>query len=79
MPIIKVDDVAYPTLQVPDLDLQEKFLVDFGLHKLERTEDKLYMHGEGSQQYVHVSKKGDAKFLSVALLTLDLFCHFLIR
>ena len=55
MPIIKVDDVAYPTLQVPDLDLQEKFLINFGLHRLERTEDKLYMHGEGAQQYVHVS------------------------
>ena len=66
MPIIKVDDVAYPTLQVPDLDLQEKFLINFGLHRLERTENKLYMHGEGSQQYVHVSQKGDAKFLSIA-------------
>ena len=66
MSIIKVDDVAYPTLQIPDLDLQEKFLIDFGLHKLERTDDKLYMCGEGTQQYIHVSQKGDAKFFAVA-------------
>ena len=66
MSIIKVDDVAYPTLQIPDLDLQEKFLIDFGLHKLERTDDKLYMCGEGTQQYIHVSQKGNAKFFAVA-------------
>ena len=33
MPLIKVTDVAYPTLQCPDLDIQEQFLVDFGIRE----------------------------------------------
>ena len=40
-PVIKVDDMAFPTLQVPDLDLQEKFLIDFGLTRVARTDDTL--------------------------------------
>ena len=53
-PVIKVDDVAYCTLQVPDLDLQEKFLIDFGMTRVARTEDTLYMRGDGPQSYIHV-------------------------
>ena len=66
MPIIKVDDVAYPTLQVPDLGVQEKFLIDFGMKRVALENETLYMHGESSHRYIHVSKKGDAKFYAVA-------------
>ena len=65
-PIIKVDDVAYPTLQVPDLDLQEKFLIDFGMRRAERTDDTLYMRGDGPQTFLHVSTLGEKKFLGTA-------------
>ena len=41
MPLIKVTDVAYPTLQCPDLDIQEQFLVDFGMHTVSKSDDTL--------------------------------------
>jgi hypothetical protein len=31
MKIIKVKDITWPMLQAPDLSLQEKFLLDFGM------------------------------------------------
>ena len=62
-PIIKVDDMAYATLQVPDLDKQEKFLINFGMKRVMRTETTLYMRGDGPQPFVHVSKLGQQKFL----------------
>ena len=65
-PIIKVDDMAFPILQVPDLDQQEKFLIDFGMTRVLRTQDTLYMRGDGPQSYVHVSKLGPKKFLGNA-------------
>ena len=61
--IIKVDDVAFPTLQVPDLEKQEEFLSDFGMVRVERTDDTLYMAGDGPQPFIHVSKLGEKKFL----------------
>ncbi|MEO0465657.1 MAG: VOC family protein [Pseudomonadota bacterium] len=63
---MKADDVAYPILQVPDLDLQEKFLVHFGLHRVERTENALFMRGEGPQPFVHETRLGPKKFLGAA-------------
>ena len=38
---IKVKEVAYPTLQCPDLDIQELFLIHFGMHTVQKTEDTL--------------------------------------
>ena len=43
MPIIKVKDIAYGRLRSPDLDEQEAFLTDFGMVRVERTNDALYM------------------------------------
>ncbi|MEM9739081.1 MAG: catechol 2,3-dioxygenase, partial [Pseudomonadota bacterium] len=65
-PIIKADDVAYPILQVPDLDLQEKFLVHFGLHRVRRTDSALFMRGEGPQPFIHETRLGPKKFLGAA-------------
>ena len=31
-PVIKAIDVQYCTLQCPDLDIQEQFLIHFGMH-----------------------------------------------
>ena len=61
-PIIKADDMAYAILQVPDLDQQEKFLIDFGMTRVARTDDTLYMRGDGPQAFIHVSKLGEKKF-----------------
>lgn len=65
-PVIKVDDMAFASLQVPDLDQQEKFLIDFGMTRVARTDDTLYMRGDGPQAFVHVSHLGEKKFLSNA-------------
>jgi len=66
MPIIKVTDMAYVRVRVPDLDLAEKFLSDFGLMRSERTPTTLYMRGTGSAHHVHVAELGNPKFLSLA-------------
>ena len=71
-PIIKVDDVAFPTLQVPDLALQEQFLIHFGMKRAALTEDTLYMHGEGPQAFIHVSTLGEKKFIGNAFQALSL-------
>ena len=62
MSVIKIRDVAYPILQVPDLDLQEKFLIDFGMERVLLENDVLYMCGAGDQQFLHVTHKGEKKF-----------------
>jgi hypothetical protein len=59
MPIIKVTDMAYARLRSPDLDLQEQFCVDFGMIKVERTRDRLYMRGSGPAHHIHITEKGD--------------------
>jgi catechol 2,3-dioxygenase-like lactoylglutathione lyase family enzyme len=69
-PIIKADDVAYPILQVPDLDVQEQFLIHFGLHVAERTDDALYMHCDGHYPFVHETRRGPKKFVGSAFLAL---------
>jgi len=65
--ITKVGDVLYPRLQVPDLDTMESFLLDFGLVRAHRTDDKLYMRCTGSAAYVHVISVGEPRFLGFAL------------
>ena len=71
-PIIKADSVVYPTLQVPDLDVQEQFLVHFGMHLVEKTDDTLYMRGEGPQPFIHVTKRGEQKFVGSAYAALSM-------
>ena len=39
MPSIKVKEVAYPTLQCPDLDIQEQFLIYFGMISIHASGD----------------------------------------
>ena len=50
-PIIKAIDVQYCTLQCPDLDIQEQFLIHFGMHTVEKSKDTLLMRGEGPQPF----------------------------
>jgi catechol 2,3-dioxygenase-like lactoylglutathione lyase family enzyme len=65
-PIIKVRDMAYPRLRVPDLDAMEAFLLDFGMLREERSADRLYMRGYGPARQVHVVQKGEPAFLGFA-------------
>jgi hypothetical protein len=62
-PIIKVDDIAFPRFQAPDLDVMEEFLHTFGMVTSARTDDALYMRGTGTNHHVHVTQKGPAAHL----------------
>ncbi len=65
-PIIKVADLAWGRIKSPDLDVQEEFLTNFGMIKVERTNDKLFMRGTGASHHIHVTEKGDPGFVSLA-------------
>ena len=68
MPVIKVTDLAYVRVRLPDLDRAEQFFNDFGLVRADRTANALYMRGTGTAHHVHVAELGEAKFLSLAFL-----------
>ncbi len=64
---INLHDVAYTAYQVPDLDLMERFLIDFGMMRAARTGGALYMRGTGANHHIHVSRLGaEPKFLGGA-------------
>lgn len=66
MPEIKVRDIAYGRLRSPDLDVAEKFLAAFGMVRAERTPTALYMRGTDPVHHIHVTEKGDPKFVGLA-------------
>lgn len=65
-PIIKVTDIAWGRIRSPDLDVQEEFLSNFGMTRVERTDDKLFMRGTDPDHHIHITEKGDPGFLSLA-------------
>ncbi len=67
MPRIHLNDVAYVAYEVPDLELLEQFLTDFGMTRAALEHDALYMRGAGPRPYIHVSKRGEtSRFLGAA-------------
>ncbi len=59
---------AQVSYRVPDLEAQEKFMTDFGLHKVEgSTDEVLYMRGTGPQHHIYVAYKGEQKFLGATI------------
>ncbi len=62
--MIKVQDVINTNYRVPDLDRMEKFLLDFGMVRARRDENKLYMRGAGPLPYITSVEKGDPAFIS---------------
>jgi catechol 2,3-dioxygenase-like lactoylglutathione lyase family enzyme len=64
---IKVNDIAFVRFQVPDLDVMQAFLEDFGMYLGQRSDDTLYMRGTDDEGFVHVSHLGtDARFVGLA-------------
>jgi hypothetical protein len=70
--MIKADDIAYVRFSAPDLDQMEAFLNDFGMVRAARDEKTLYMRGEGSDPFLHVTHKGDPGFAGVAFRALSI-------
>ncbi|WP_397474515.1 VOC family protein [Pusillimonas sp.] len=63
----KAVDLAKVIYQVPDLDLMEQTLLDFGLAPAERRESALFMRGTGAQHHIHETRLGpDARFIGAA-------------
>ena len=63
---IKVTDIAYGRLRSPDLDVAEEFLTRFGMIRAERTANALYMRGTDPAHHIHVTEKGEPKFVGLA-------------
>ena len=63
---IKVTDMAYSRLKAPDLDVMEEFLLRFGMTRSERTPTALYMRGTDPAHHLHVTEKGDPKYVGFA-------------
>ena len=63
---IKATDIAYGRLRVPDLDVMEEFLTRFGMVRTDRTNTALYMRGTDPPHHIHVTEKGEPKFVGFA-------------
>src|SRR2546430_17192041 len=63
---IKATDIAYGRLRAPDLDVMEEFLTRFGMVRAERTNTALYMRGSDPAHHIHVTEKGEPKFVGFA-------------
>jgi catechol 2,3-dioxygenase-like lactoylglutathione lyase family enzyme len=61
-----IKDIAFGRISSPDLDLQEQFLLDFGMVRVARTDDALYMRGTDPEHHVHVTHLGDADWIGLA-------------
>jgi catechol 2,3-dioxygenase-like lactoylglutathione lyase family enzyme len=54
-PIIAADALTYILFSKADLELQQRFLLDFGMVLAERSHDALYMRGTGPLPYFYVA------------------------
>ena len=66
MPVIKVEDIAHVRFAAPDLAMMRGFLEDFGLSCFEES-GRLYGKGSDGRPFVHVTEKGEARFMGVGL------------
>ncbi len=66
MALIKVKDLAYGRLRAPDLDAMEEFLTHFGMVRAGRTPNALYMRGTDPAHHLHVTEKGEPRFVGFA-------------
>jgi len=60
-----VSSIAYVRLSAPDLDVQQKFLGEFGLLPVHRDADRLYMRGNAEEPFIHVTHRGETGVLAV--------------
>ena len=61
---IKIQDIAYVRFHAPDLDQMETFLTEFGMVRADRTGDALYMRGLDGDAFLHVTHKGEPRFVA---------------
>jgi Glyoxalase/Bleomycin resistance protein/Dioxygenase superfamily len=67
-PTVKAQALAFLMFDRPDLDLAERFLVDFGLVRAARTSDALFMRAAEPSAFCYVAFKADkARFRGLGL------------
>ena len=66
MATIKVADFAWGRLRAPDLDRMEEFLIHYGFVRAERTNNTLYMRGSDPTHHIHITEKGEPRFVGLA-------------
>ena len=71
MATIKVSDIAYARVRLPDLESAENFFTDFGLIRAARTEQALYMRACDTNHHVLIAERGEDKFLGLAFHVRD--------
>jgi catechol 2,3-dioxygenase-like lactoylglutathione lyase family enzyme len=64
--MIKVRDIAYVRFRAPDLEVMERFGLDFGFEVAAREGDTLYLRGSDPLPYCHVTHLGEPGFAGVA-------------
>ena len=70
-PRVKIFDVLFPRLAVPDLGLAEEFLSVLGLVPVERTERQLFLRGTGTANHIYVAELGEPRFIGMAFTVTD--------
>lgn len=71
MAVIKVTDMAYARVTVPDLKVAETFLTDFGLSISARTPNAIYARGTDSPHHLYVAELGDPRLIGFAYYAAD--------
>lgn len=71
-PLIKADALAYVIYERPDLDLQERFMQDFGLATVRKDGSGLYMRGAGAAPFLYQAVAGpESRFLGMGFAVLS--------
>ena len=66
---VRMKDIAYVRYQQPDLEKTERFLIDFGLSTVSRTDDMLRMRGALGYENAYIAQRGGAsRFLSAGIV-----------
>jgi catechol-2,3-dioxygenase len=65
MSLIRIEDIAHVRFSAPDLDEMARFAVSFGLVPVLQTADRLVCRGAGPAPAIHVTDRGEARFIAV--------------
>lgn len=67
-PVVKADKLLFAHFERPDLDKVERYLLDYGLVVVEKTDVDLFLRGTQSQPFIYRATKGPkARFLGLGL------------
>ncbi|WP_342625518.1 2,4,5-trihydroxytoluene oxygenase [Pseudomonas alkylphenolica] len=71
--MLHIKDINHVVYRHADLDLLERFLLDFGLTVSHRTEQRLYLRGTGTLPYVYIAERADTPSLGAIAFAVESF------